>query len=244
MIDLYYCPTPNCQKISIALEELDLPYQVHAVDIVAGDQNDPEYAALCPNRKVPAIVDRDGPGAVPLVLWESGAILLYLARKTERLLPTDTGQRALCEQWLFWQASYLGPMMGQLHHFVQYAPERLPYPIARYESEVERLRRLLDAHLEGREFLVDEYSVADISCAPWLKMFGFAYPHPEPYPHLDGWLDRIFERSAVQRGIAVDLDKIRPVVVGAEPVTDEVRRHLFASYQAETQDGPTKPGGS
>jgi GST-like protein len=240
VIDLFYCPTPNCQKVSIALEELELPYQVHAVDIVAGDQNDPAYAAICPNRKVPAIVDPNGPGDEPLVLWESGAILLYLAEKTGRLLPEEPAARARCHQWLFWQMSYLGPMMGQLHHFVQYAPERLEYPIERYTQEVERLRRLLNVHLEGRSFIVDDYSVADIACAPWLKMFGFRYPNQAPYPHLDAWLDRVFERPAVGRGVAVDLDKIRPVVIGAEPVTDEVRRHLFASYQAESGDGPTK----
>ncbi len=240
MIDLYYCPTPNCQKISIALEELGLPYRVRPIDIVAGDQNDPEFAAICPNRKVPAIVDLEGPGGAPLVLWESGAILLYLARKGAALIPEEPAARAICEQWLFWQTSYLGPMMGQLHHFVQYAPEPLEYPIDRYGSEVERLRRLLDARLDGRDFIVDDYSVADIACAPWLKMFGFRYPHPEPYPHLEAWLDRVYARPAVLRGTAVDLDKIRPVVVGAEPVTDDVRRHLFASYQGESRDGPTK----
>ncbi|MDJ0788481.1 MAG: glutathione S-transferase N-terminal domain-containing protein [Myxococcota bacterium] len=240
MIELYYCPTPNCQKISIALEELALPYAVHPIDIVAGDQNDPAYAALCPNRKVPAIVDPDGPGGERLVLWESGAILLYLARKGGALLPEDPIGLAHCHQWLFWQASYLGPMMGQLHHFVQYAPERLEYPIERYTHEVERLRRLLDGHLAGREFIAGTYSVADIACAPWLRMFGYRYPHPEPYPNLDAWLDRVFARPAVQRGAAVDLDKIRPVVVGAEPVTDEVRRHLFASYQKDLGDGPTR----
>lgn len=240
VIDLYYCPTPNCQKVSIALEELGLPYRLHPIDIVAGDQNDARFAALCPNRKVPVIVDPDGPDGRAITLWESGAILLYLARKAGGLLPDDPERRAHCEQWLFWQASYVGPMMGQLHHFVQYAPEPLDYPVERYRTEVERLRRLLDGQLEGREFLVDEYSVADIASAPWLKMFGLRYPHPEPYPHLDAWLDRIFARPAVQRGFAVDLDKVRPVVVGAEPVTDEIRRHLFASYQAQTRDGPTK----
>lgn len=242
MIDLYYCPTPNCQKVSIALEELELPYRVIPIDIVAGDQNDPGYAAICPNRKVPAIVDPDGPGGRSVVLWESGAILLYLAEKAGRLVPDDPAERALCHQWLFWQASYLGPMMGQLHHFVHYAPERIEYAVERYGSEVERLRRLLNAHLGGRDYIAGDYSVADIACAPWLKMFGFRYPHPEPYPDLDAWLDRVFDRPAVRRGAAVDLDKIRPVVVGAEPVTDDVRRHLFASYQGGSGDGPTKAG--
>lgn len=238
VIDLYYCPTPNCQKVSIALEELGLPYRVHPIDIVAGDQNDPAYAAICPNRKVPAIVDSDGPGGAPLTLWESGAILVYLAEKGGALLPRDPARRAHCLQWLFWQMSYLGPMMGQLHHFVQYAPERLPYPIERYRSEVERLRRLLNKQLDGREYLVDEYSVADIAAVPWIKMFGLRYANAEPYPHLDAWADRVFARPAVQRGVRVDLDKIRPVVVGAAPVTDEVRRHLFASYQKG--DGSTQ----
>lgn len=232
MIDLYFCPTPNCQKVSIALEELELPYQVHAIDIVAGDQNQPEYEAICPNRKVPAIVDPEGPGGREVVLWESAAILLYLAEKTGKLWPSDSVERAMGHQWLFWQMSYVGPMMGQLHHFVQYAPEQLAYPIDRYTQEVERLRRLLNQHLEGREFILEQYSIADIACLPWFKMFSFRYPDHAPYPHLTAWLDRVFERPAVQRGFAVDLDKIRPVVLGQEPVTDEVRRHLFASYQS------------
>jgi GST-like protein len=238
MIDLYYCPTPNCQKVSIALEELGLSYRVHSIDIVAGDQNAPSYAAICPNRKVPAIVDSDGPGGESLTLWESGAILFYLTEKTGRLLPADPAERARCMQWMFWQMSYLGPMMGQLHHFVQYAPETLDYPIGRYRSEVERLRRLLDAQLAGRSTLCSEYSIADIACVPWVKMFAMRYPNEAPYPHLDAWVDRIFERPAVQRGFRVDLDKVRPVVVGAEPVTDAVRTHLFASYQQD--DGPTQ----
>jgi GST-like protein len=238
MIDLYYCPTPNCQKVSIALEELGLDYQVHAVDITAGDQNDPVFAALSPNRKVPVIVDHDTTSGKPFTLWESGAILLYLAEKTDRLMPTDPEDLALVQQWLFWQMSYLGPMMGQLHHFVQYAPETLAYPIERYRGEVERLRRLLDQHLEGREYLASDYSVADIACVPWVKMFSFRYPNEAPYPHLDAWTERVFTRPAVQRGFQVELDKVRPVVVGAVPVTDDVRKHLFASYQ--DGDGGTK----
>ena len=237
-IVLFYCPTPNCQKVSIALEELGLPYHVEPVDIVAGDQNEPDYTRVCPNRKVPAIVDPEGPGGQPLTLWESGAILLYLADKTGRLISSDPRERALTQQWLFWQMSYLGPMMGQLHHFVQYAPEPLEYPIERYRGEVERLRRLLDQHLEARDYLASDYSVADIACVPWIKMFGFRYPNLEPYPNLDAWTERVFDRPAVRRGFGVDLDKVRPVVVGAEPVTDEVRRHLFASYQQG--DGTTK----
>jgi len=240
VIDLYYCPTPNCQKVSILLEELELEYQVHPIDIVAGDQNEPEFAALSPNRKVPVIVDSDGPDGKPFVLWESAAILLYLANKGGALLPTEPAAQALCHQWLFWQMSYVGPMMGQLHHFVRYAPEPIEYAIDRYTHEVERLRRLLNNHLESREFIVEQYSIADIACAPWFMMFGMAYPPAEPYPHLDAWLQRVSARPAVQRGMAVDLDKIRPVVVGAVPVTDDVRRHLFASYQADNGDGPTR----
>ena len=231
MIDLYYCPTPNCQKVSITLEELGLPYTVRAIDIVAGDQNQPEYLKVCPNRKVPAIVDSDGPGGRRVVLWESAAILMYLAEKAGKLWPEDPVEQALGRQWLFWQMSYVGPMMGQLHHFVQYAPEKLEYPIERYTREVERLRSLLNDHLEGRDHILDTYSIADIACFPWVKMFSFRYPNEAPYPNLDAWLDRIFERPAVQKGFAVDLDKIRPVVLGAEPVTDKVRRNLFASYQ-------------
>lgn len=238
MIDLYYCPTPNCQKVSIALEELGLDYQVLPIDIVAGDQNEPEFAALSPNRKVPVIVDQNGPGAEPIVLWESAAILLYLAGKGGGLWPDDPAQQAFGHQWLFWQMSYVGPMMGQLHHFAQYAPQRLDYPIDRYTQEVERLRRMLDRHLHGSEYILDEYSIADIACLPWFRNFVRRYPDQAEYAALHAWMDRVFERPAVQGGMAVDLDKIRPVVVGAEPVTDDVRRHLFASYQEN--DGPSR----
>ncbi len=238
MIELYYCPTPNCQKASIALEELGIPYAIRPIDIVGGDQNEPEFSALSPNRKVPLIVDPDGPTDEPFVLWESAAILLYLAEKGGGLWPENPGQRALGHQWLFWQMSYVGPMMGQLHHFAMYAPERLEYPIERYTLETERLRRLLDSHLTGRDYILDDYSLADIACLPWFRGFGRRYPDQAEYPALHAWMDRLSERPAVQRGMAVDLDKIRPVVVGAEPVTDEVRRHLFASYQ--TDDGPTR----
>lgn len=237
MIELYYCPTPNCQKVSITLEELGLPYEIHPVDIVAGDQNQTAFSRRFPNRKVPAIVDTQGPDGAEVVLWESAAILIYLADKAGGLWPTDPVEQAHGHQWLFWQMSYVGPMMGQLHHFVQYAPEQLEYPIARYTQEVERLRRMLNHHLEGRLYILEDYSIADIACLPWFKMFSFRYPNQAPYPHLDAWLERLFEREGVQKGFVIDLDKVRPVVVGAEPVTDEVRRHLFASYQVD--DGPT-----
>lgn len=231
MIDLYYCPTPNCQKISIALEEQGLEYTVKPIDITAGDQNQDSYLSICPNRKVPAIVDHDGPGGQALTLWESGAILSYLAEKTGTLLPTDPAARATAIQWLFWQTSYLGPMMGQLHHFVQYAPEKIDYAIKRYGDEAERLRRLFDQQIAGRDYIAGEFSIADIACLPWLHMFRFKYPHQKPYPNLEAWISRMLERPAVQKGLAVDLDKIKPVVIGAAPVTDEVRRSMFASYQ-------------
>lgn len=231
MIDLYYCPTPNCQKVSILLEELELPYRVHPISIVAGEQNTAEYRAICPNRKVPAIVDPDGPGGRRVVLWESGAILMFLAEKAGRMLPDDAVRRAHALQWLFWQMSYLGPMMGQLHHFAMYAPEPLPYAIARYGSEVERLRKLLDEALAGSDYIVGEYSVADVACWPWLRGFGLRYPYREPYPNLDAWIERVGARPAVRRGSAIHLDRIHPVVIGREPVTDAVRRNLFASYQ-------------
>ena len=238
MIELYFCPTPNCQKVSIALEELDIPYSVIPISIVDGDQNEAGFYDLNPNRKVPLIIDTDGPSAEPFVLWESAAILLYLAEKGGGLWPDDPAQQALGHQWLFWQMSYVGPMMGQAHHFVRYAPERLDYPIERYLQEVERLRRMLNAHLSQRDFILSEYSMADIACLPWFKMFVMGYPDQDDYPALDAWMERVSQRPAVQRGLAVDLDKIRPVVVGAEPVTDEVRRHLFASYQSD--DGSTR----
>ena len=237
MIDLYSWKTPNGRKVSIMLEEVGLPYEVHPINLAKGEQFAPEYLALNPNNKIPTIVDGDGPEGKPYTLFESGAILMYLAEKAGALWPSDPVQQALGRQWLFWQMSYVGPMMGQLHHFVQYAPEKLDYPIARYTQETERLRRMLNRHLEGREYILDDYSIADIACLPWFKMFSFRYPNQAPYPNLEAWMERLFERDAVQRGFLLDIDKVKPVVTGAEPVTDEVRRHLFASYQRD--DGPT-----
>ena len=235
MIELLTSATPNGHKVSIALEELELPYSVRAIDLSTLEQKSEEFLALNPNGRIPVIIDHDNED---YVVFESGAILLYLAEKTGKLWPQDPAERATGYQWLFWQMSYLGPMMGQLHHFVQYAPEKLEYPIARYSQEVERLRRLLNRHLEDRNYILEDYSIADIACVPWLKMFSFRYPNQEPYPNLDSWLNRVYDRPAVQRGVVVNLDKIRPVVLGTEPVMDSVRKHLFASYQSS--DGPTR----
>ncbi len=234
MIHLYFCPTPNCQKISIMLEETGLAATLHKVDIIAGDQNDPDFVKLSPNRKVPVIVDEDGPGGAPLTLWESGAILTYLAEKTGRFLPAEPRARAHVMQWLFWQMAYVGPMMGQLHHFVMYAPEKIPYAEQRYMSEVHRLRGLLNDTLAGRDFIAGELSIADFALYPWIKGFGFRYPPAEPLPHMDGWVARLDAREKTQKGFLANIETIRPEVLGQKPVTDDIRKSLFASFQDGT----------
>jgi len=185
MIDLYYGPTSNGRKITIMLEETGLPYRLHPIDILAGDQFTPEFLAINPNNKMPAIIDQDGPGRAPLKLFESGAILLYLARKAGTLVPTDPHLEAACLQWLMWQMAGVGPMFGQWVHFSMYAPEKIPYAIERYRREVDRLRLVADKHLAAHAYFADEYSIADIAVFPWAYSFRNRLPPEAPVPHLD-----------------------------------------------------------
>jgi len=205
MIDLYTWTTPNGRKASIALEELQLPYRVHPIDISKGEQLTPAYLAINPNNKIPAIVDSEGPGAAPFTLFESGAILIYLAEKTGKLLPTDPRGRAEVIQWVMFQMGGLGPMFGQLSHFGRFATEKIPYAIQRYTDESKRLLGVLERELAGREYLARSgYSIADITSYPWVHAMGGYFPELlQGLTHVPGWLARVGARPAVQRGMDV-----------------------------------------
>ncbi|HWA13276.1 MAG TPA: glutathione S-transferase N-terminal domain-containing protein [Burkholderiales bacterium] len=203
MIDLYTWSTPNGRKVSIMLEELALPYQAHAIDIGKGDQFTPEFVAINPNSKIPAIVDGEGPDGKPYALFESGAILLYLADKAGRLLPAAKAARFEAIQWLMFQMGGVGPMFGQVHHFLRAAPEPVPYAIERYTRETRRLYGVMDAHLARREWLGSEYSVADIATYPWVARHEWHKVELADFPNVKRWYDTIGARPAVQRGMKV-----------------------------------------
>jgi len=201
LIDLYYWPTPNGWKVSIALEELGLAYRMIPVNIGRGAQFEPDFLAISPNNRIPAIVDRDPEdGGEPISVFESGAILLYLAEKTGRLIPRDPRGRKQVIEWLMWQMGGLGPMLGQAHHFRAYAPETIPYAIDRYTKEANRLYGVLDKQLEGREYIGGDYSIADIACWPWIVPHERQGQKLEDTPNLHRWFERIKSRPAVQRG--------------------------------------------
>lgn len=225
MIELYTWPTPNGHKIHIALEELGLPYGVHAVDIGAGEQFAPDFLAISPNNRIPAIVDRDGPGGKPYALFESGAILMYLAEKTGRLMPRETRARYDVIQWVMFQMGNIGPMLGQAHHFRQYAPEQIPYAVQRYTKEAGRLYGVLDGRLAGREWLAGDYSIADIANFPWLRSSERQGVTLADYPNVQRWFDAIATRPAVERGLKVLADK------GTRPLDDKAREVLFGATQ-------------
>ena len=229
MIDLYYWATPNGKKISIALEELALPYQVFAVNIGRGEQFKPEFLAISPNNRIPAIVDHaPADGGAPISVFESGAILLYLADKTGQLIPRDLRGRTTVLEWLMWQMGGIGPMFGQANHFVAYAPEKLPYAIDRYTNEAKRLYGVIDRRLERSKWLgCDEYSIADIATWPWLRNWKNQGIVLDDYPHLKAWFDRMEARPAVQRGVKVLADQRRQLT------DDKARELLFGEAQYE-----------
>jgi GST-like protein len=200
MIELFTSPTPNGHKISIALEELGLPYTVRPIQLTTQEQKQPWFLALNPNGRIPAIVDHDNDD---FAVFESGAILIYLAEQTGKLLPSDAKGRSRALQWLMFQMGGVGPMMGQANVFVRYAPERIEYAIGRYQRECRRLFEVLDGHLASHQFLADEYSIADIATWPWVQGYGWASLSIEGLPHLTRWLEEIRKRPAVQRGLAV-----------------------------------------
>ncbi len=203
MIDLYTWPTPNGHKMHIMLEEVGLDYKVIPIDIGAGDQFDPEFLKISPNNKMPAMVDHDGPGGEPFPMFESGAMLLYLAEKTGRFLPREMAARYRVTQWLMFQMGHIGPMLGQAHHFRAYAPETIPYAVDRYTNEAARLYKVLDIRLGASEYLADDYSVADIAVFPWLRSYERQGQDLADFPHVKRWFEAINARPAVQRGLEV-----------------------------------------
>ena len=206
-IELYFWPTPNGHKITIMLEECGLPYTVLPVNIGKGDQFKPDFLAISPNNKMPAIVDHDGPGGEPISVFESGAILQYLGRKTGKFYPQDERGRVEVDQWLFWQMGGFGPMLGQAHHFRIYAPEKVDYAIDRYTNETNRLYGVLNKRLADREFVAGEYSIADMAIAPWAKLWERQGQNIDEFPHAERWLETVLARPAVQRGIKVSSEE-------------------------------------
>ncbi len=226
MIDLYTWPTPNGHKVHIMLEEVGLEYRVIPVNINEGDQFAPEFLAISPNNKMPAIVDQDGPGGKPYSLFESGAILMYLAEKTGKLMPTDVAGRYDVIQWLMFQMGSIGPLLGQAHHFRIYAPEPIPYAVDRYTREAGRLYGVLDRRLAESAFLAGDYSIADIACFPWLRRPERQGQRHEDFPNLKRWFDTIAARPAVERGVAVLAEHQR-----SGPISAQARENLFGAAQ-------------
>ncbi|WHZ11815.1 MAG: Glutathione S-transferase [Burkholderiaceae bacterium] len=226
MIDLYSWATPNGHKVHIMLEECGLPYRVHPVNIGAGDQFKPEFLAISPNNKIPAITDSDGPDGQPISLFESGAILIYLAAKTGRFMPASDRGKYEVLQWLMFQMGSVGPMLGQTHHFRIYAPEKLPYAIDRYTNEARRLYRVLNERLAGRSYIAGgDYGIADIAIFPWLRSWRNQGIDWADYPRLHAWFDRIEQRPAVQRGVQVLADQRKALT------DDKARDILFGATQ-------------
>jgi len=223
MIELYYWTTPNGHKITMFLEETGLPFRIVPVNIGSGAQFEPAFLAISPNNRIPAIVDRaPADGGDALSVFESGAILLYLAQKSGKLLPGDVRGQVEVTQWLFWQMANLGPMAGQNHHFARYAPEKIPYAIERYVKETNRLYGVLNQRLSDRRYLAGDYSIADIACYPWIVPYKAQGQQLEQFPHLRRWFESIRERPATVRAYA------RAATVNTQDtITEESRRVLF-----------------
>ena len=232
MIDLYYWTTPNGHKLTMFLEETGLPYTIRPVNIGKGEQFKPEFLGIAPNNRIPAIVDHEPAfGGGPLPLFESGAILLYLADKTGKLVPRDTRQRWNCIQWLFWQMANLGPMAGQNHHFGRYAPEKIPYAIDRYVNETSRLYAVLDKQLQDHDAIVDDYSIADIACYPWVQPERQSQ-NIDDFPNLKRWKEAIAARPATKRAY-----EIAKTVNVAPSVNDEAARKILFGQDRHTIQG-------
>jgi len=224
MIDLYYWTTPNGHKITMFLEEAGLPYRIVPVNISSGAQFEPAFLAISPNNRIPAIVDQEpAGGGAPIPVFESGAILLYLAEKTGRLLPRDVRGRVEATQWLFWQMAGLGPMAGQNHHFSRYAPEKLPYAIQRYLNETNRLYGVLNKRLADRPYVAGEYSIADIAAYPWIVPYEAQGQKLDDFPHLKRWFEAIRQRPATVRAY----EKTQQINTQPTVLSEESRRILF-----------------
>jgi GST-like protein len=203
-IDFYYWTTPNGWKVAIMLEECELPYTVRPINVAKREQFDPTFLQISPNNKIPAIVDPDGPGGKPISVFESGAILQYLGRKTSRFYPTDERGRVKVDEWLFWQASGLSTMAAQAHHFRLFAPGKIPYAIDRFTNECKRLYGVMDRQLADRSYLAgDEYSIADIAAVPWVSAWERQGQDPDQFPRVKRWLELVKARPAVRRGMAL-----------------------------------------
>lgn len=226
MIDLYYWPTPNGWKISIMLEECGLPYRLIPVNIGEGEQFAPDFLKISPNNRMPAIVDPDGPGG-DYHLMESGAILIYLAEKTGKFLPTDPAARYRVLEWLMWQMGGVGPMFGQNGHFKLYATEDIPYAKTRYLNESNRLYGVLDKRLEGRDYVADEYSIADMALMPWFMLHRMQGIEMDAYPNVRRWYENLKQRPAVRRGV----DAGRELRRKPEEMGEEQKRNLFGDKQ-------------
>jgi GST-like protein len=232
MIDLYWYPSPNGLKVAIMLEECQLPFRTKLVDITRGAQFDPQFLTISPNNKIPAIVDHEAPGGV-LSLFESGAILAYLAEKTGLFLPLESSAKHAAMQWLFWQVGGLGPMAGQAHHFRAFASEHVPYGIARYTQEVNRLYGVLDRQLAIKEFVAGDYSIADMAIWPWIKPHERQGQNLEDFPALRRWFDAVGQRPAVRRALEL----------GDERRADEEgHRHLYGQTAASVAAASSKAG--
>jgi len=230
MIDMHYWTTPNGHKVTIFLEEAGLPYRVIPVNIGAGDQFKPEFLAISPNNRIPAIVDHaPNGGGDAISVFESGAILTYLAEKTGRFIPSDTRGRVEVMQWLFWQMGGLGPMAGQNHHFVQYAPETLPYAIDRYVRETSRLYGVLNKRLADREYIAGAYSIADMASYPWVVPHERQKQNLDDFPHLKRWFEAIHARGAVQRAYA-----LAETINTARTVDQQTSRDILFNQSAAT----------
>jgi GST-like protein len=228
MIDVFSWPTPNGHKVHIMLEECGLPYRATPVNIGNGDQFDPEFLEISPNNKIPAITDPQGPDGKPISLFESGAILVYLAAKTGKFMPATDRAKYEVLQWLMFQMGGVGPMLGQAHHFRMYAPEKIEYAINRYSNEAKRLYSVIDRRLRESKYLGgNEYSIADIATFPWLRSWENQGIVLSEYPHLEAWFNNIAQRPAVQRGVKVLADLRRPIT------GDKEREVLFGSKQYE-----------
>lgn len=225
MIDLYSWPTPNGHKVHIMLEECALPYRVHPIDIGAGGQFSPEFLAISPNNKIPALVDSEGPDGRPISLFESGAILIYLASKTGRLLPENVRDRYVALQWLMFQVGHIGPMLGQTHHFRQYAPQRIEYAVDRYTREAIRLYGVIDRRLAEAPYFAGVYSIADIAIYPWTRSHENQGVDLTQFPNVQRWQQAISARPAVQRGLEVLRERRRPLL------DERAREVLFGATQ-------------
>lgn len=229
MIDLYYWTTPNGHKITLFLEEAGLPYTIKPVNIGKGEQFHPDFLKIAPNNRIPAIVDNlPADGGKPLAVFESGAILMYLAEKTGLFLPKDLRGRMETMQWLFWQMAGLGPMLGQNHHFTQYAPEKIPYAVDRYVKETNRLYGVLNKRLDGRDFVAGNYSIADMAMYPWIVPHEKQGQNLNDFPNLKRWFNTIAERPATRRAY----DKGAAINTAPSVNSDEARRILFGQTAA------------